>query len=402
MADMGTALLADDGKLLSWRTLPYYLGGFLGPFGTLVIISIYPELRDSFDASTTQVNWAFSGYLLPMALLMLVSGTIGERYGRRRVLRLTFIAYAIASLLAALAPGLGLFVAARAVQGACNAFITPLLLAALIEIVPSVRSGGAVGIYASFQAAGSATAPLVGGAIAVIDWRLAFVVVAVISAVLATRPISGEPRPGASAPPIKPLLTRKMGALWVAAFAGAAGPLGAAVLVGLFLRDELDVSSTAAGAVLALGGACTAIASPLWGRLLDRWGPRRSAVVAVGMSVVSVAPIGLLGSPLAVVGVFLVVSTAIGFAVVILLHLAALAVPENRSGGVSSSMSFRFAGHAIGPLVLLPLFDRSAEAAFLAAAALGLVMLAALLAVLADPQPTEVTPPGVSPKRVPR
>ena len=69
--------------ILTTQTLPYLVGGFLGPFGTMAVISIYPELRQSFDASTAAVTWSFSGYLFAMAGLLLVSGTIGERLGRR-------------------------------------------------------------------------------------------------------------------------------------------------------------------------------------------------------------------------------------------------------------------------------------------------------------------------------
>ena len=99
-------------RVLTWETLPFYLGGFLGPFGTLVVISIYPELRESFDATSGQVNWSFSGYFIPMAVLLLVSGTIGERLGRRRVIRITFLSYGAASLLCIVAPTLGWFVGA--------------------------------------------------------------------------------------------------------------------------------------------------------------------------------------------------------------------------------------------------------------------------------------------------
>lgn len=51
-------------RVLTLATLPLYLGGFLGPFGTMMVISIYPELRESFNASTQAVNWAFSGYMI--------------------------------------------------------------------------------------------------------------------------------------------------------------------------------------------------------------------------------------------------------------------------------------------------------------------------------------------------
>ena len=91
MSSLPTTDSGVSNRVLTLATLPLYLGGFLGPFGTMMVISIYPELRESFNASTQAVNWAFSGYMIPFALLLTVSGTIGERFGRRRVIRATFI-----------------------------------------------------------------------------------------------------------------------------------------------------------------------------------------------------------------------------------------------------------------------------------------------------------------------
>ena len=99
------------------RRLPLYIGGFLGPFGTIVIIPMFPELRDEFDTTLTAVNLGFSLYLLPFAALLLVSGTLGERWGRRRTVRGTYLLYAVASIGCALAPNLEIFVASRALQG---------------------------------------------------------------------------------------------------------------------------------------------------------------------------------------------------------------------------------------------------------------------------------------------
>ena len=86
------------------RTLPFFLGGFLGPLGTAVMVPMVPELREAFDASTEEVNLGYVTYLLPFAVLLVVSGTIGERYGRRRVLTITYIGFAAASLMCAFAP----------------------------------------------------------------------------------------------------------------------------------------------------------------------------------------------------------------------------------------------------------------------------------------------------------
>lgn len=370
--------------ILTAQTLPYLVGGFLGPFGTMAVISIYPELRQSFDASTAAVTWSFSGYLFAMAGLLLVSGTIGERLGRRRVTRATFIAYAAASLVAAVAPSLGWFVAARIVMGAGNAFITPLLIAGLSEIIDQERLGRAVGVYAAFQAAGAAASPFASGLMAEVDWRWTFVLVAAVSVVLATRPAPGEPRPATNAPPIRPLLRPPMIRLWIGAFVAAAGPMGLAVLVGVRLRDQLDVSSSTAGVVLLTSGLVTMATSPRWGSAIDRLGGGKASVLAVGSTVVLGGTLGVFDDTAVFVTAWLLCSTVFGFIALNLQRLAAIAVPDNRGGALSSVLAFRFFGHAAGPLVFVAMLEWSAPIAFAAASALGLVTLAVYLVAETD------------------
>ena len=129
-------------------TLPLYLGGFLGPFGGAVLEVLIPELRDAFHATTDQVALAVPAYLVPFALLQVVSGTIGERIGRRRAVRAAYLVYAVALLLAAVAPSIGVFLVSRGLQGTANAFTTPLLLAGLADAVPAGERGRAVGMFA--------------------------------------------------------------------------------------------------------------------------------------------------------------------------------------------------------------------------------------------------------------
>ena len=61
--------------------LPLYVGGFLGPFGGAVLAVLIPQLRDAFDTTTGAVAAAVPAYLIPFAVLQLVSGTLGERLG---------------------------------------------------------------------------------------------------------------------------------------------------------------------------------------------------------------------------------------------------------------------------------------------------------------------------------
>src|SRR3954454_24828401 len=116
--------------------LPFYVGGFLGPFGGGVVAVLVPQLREAFDATTAGVALSIPAYLVPFAALQLISGTVGERLGRRRVVRTGYIVYAVLSVLAALAPSLGVFLGVRALQGCANAFLPPLLLAGLADEVP--------------------------------------------------------------------------------------------------------------------------------------------------------------------------------------------------------------------------------------------------------------------------
>src|SRR5918998_679045 len=91
-------------------TLPLYVGGFLGPFGGGIVAVLVPQLREAFDATTAGVAVSIPAYLVPFAVLQLVSGTIGERLGRRRVVRTGYIVYAALMAAGALAPDLGTFI----------------------------------------------------------------------------------------------------------------------------------------------------------------------------------------------------------------------------------------------------------------------------------------------------
>lgn len=350
----------------------------MGPFGTVVILPMFPELRRSFDASSEAVGWGFTVYLLPFAALLIVSGTLGERWGRRRTVQATFVVYAGASLVCAAAPNLAIFLVGRALQGVANAFITPLLLAGLADMTLETQLGRSVGIYSSFQSFGSALSPLVGGLAADTNWRWAFVGTAVVALALALFPPPGEARSDVEAPPIKPLLTRRMTMLGVAAFTAAAGPIGASVLVGVAARDELDLNGRAAGLLLLLGSAAAMVVGPFWGRLLDGWGARRAGTVAVGVVSVLVGGMAFADTSLGLGALWLLGGATTAFVVVVLQATAAAAVPGNRGGAVSSMLAYRFLGHAVGPVVWLPVFGVSPRAAFLGSAALGLLTLAAL------------------------
>lgn len=357
---------------MSLRRLALYVGGFLGPFGTVVIVPMFPELRQEFDASSSAVGLGYSLYLVPFAVALLFSGTVGERFGRRRTVRITYLIYAVASLAGALAPTLAWFVAARAMQGVANAFITPLLLAGLAEMVPPDRFGREVGIYSSFQAVGAGLGPLAGGFAADTQWQGAFVGTALVASILALMPPDGDPRPGTSAPQLRPLLTSRLLVLGGAFFFAAAGPVGLAVLVGVAARDVLDLSGTATGLIL-LGGAVSAmVAGPVWGWLLDRHGPTRIAAPAILAATTCSMAVALGNSGWALGSLWIAGGATAAFVVVVFQALGATIMPDNRGGALSFLLSFRFLGHAAGPLVFVPFIAQHTAVVFMAAGGLGL------------------------------
>ena len=105
-----------------------------------------PELGASYGVGSGDAAVSVTAYLLPFAALQVVSGTLGERWGRQRTVRVAYVAYTAASLLCALAPTFAVFLGGRALQGVANAFTTPLLFAALASSVPPERLGRALGL----------------------------------------------------------------------------------------------------------------------------------------------------------------------------------------------------------------------------------------------------------------
>ncbi|MDN5858154.1 MAG: MFS transporter, partial [Pseudonocardia sp.] len=231
-----------------------YAGAFLGPFGGGITVAMLPELGAAYGVTAATAAASVTAYLLPFAALMLVSGTLGERWGRRRTVVTAYLGYAVAALGSVVAPTFEAFLASRALQGVANAFTTPLLLAALAAAAEPGRLGRALGWFGSLQAAGQTSAPLIGGLAAELDWRQAFVGVAVVAAVLAAVGIPGGAPGGASRPPLRAALRSALRpdvlGIGLAAALGWGLLAGANFLVALRLEDAFDTPAAGRGLVL--------------------------------------------------------------------------------------------------------------------------------------------------------
>src|SRR4051812_32487389 len=233
------------------RRLALYAGGFLGPFGGGVLTVLIPDLRSHFDVSTATAALVLPAYLVPFAALQLVSGTLGERLGSARTIRAAYVGYAAASLFAAAAGTIGVLLVARALQGVANAFITPLLLAALAESVAAATLGRSMGTFAAVQTAGVVSAPLLGGLAGEVDFRLAFVIPAGVALLLALVRLPGTERaPERDAATLRAALNRSVAWVSAGAFVAYLAITGVAVLVALRAADDFGLGPTSRGLLL--------------------------------------------------------------------------------------------------------------------------------------------------------
>jgi MFS family permease len=358
-----------------------YLGGFMGPFGGGLLAVLIPQLRDAFHASTGAVAAGIPAYIVPFAVLQLVSGTIGERLGRRRVVRTAYVIYAIASVAAALSPSIGAFLALRAAQGSANAFVTPLLLAGLAEITPARRLGEAVGTFAAVQTAAVALSPLCGGLAGAVDWRIAFFFPAAVTVALAFFPPPDARRKAGAGPArLRSAFTRRVGVLSAAAFAAYAGVTGLGFLVALRCSDAFGLGSTTRGLVLASFGVAGMLSGRAGGQAVDRFGRVAAVIAGSLLSGVVVAAIGIATSAGQTAVLWLAAGLGSTLAWAGLNTLAVEAVPSNRAGATSVVSALKFAGNAAAPVIWLPLYDGDPRLAFVAAGA-----MAAITALLVVP-----------------
>ncbi|MFC3996000.1 MFS transporter [Nocardiopsis sediminis] len=383
------------------RVWPLYAAGALGPYGSTMVTSIVQEAARGLGTRPEFASGAVTAYMLPFAALMLVSGTLAERWGRARMIRLSLAASVLACLLCTLAPDLNSFLAARALHGATNAFTTPLLVAAITDSTPRHRLGRAMGWFAAAQAAGQAFSPLVSGAAALVDWRAAFAFPALCAVLLVAVPAdpSVTVRRATGRPTWGALVNRRLALACALSFLCYLAAVGLTVLAALRSEDAFGLGPLGRGVVGASFGIAGLLLADACGRALERFGPKRlgaiaNALLAGGLLIAALGP----SAALLLAGV-----TMAGVAVTALrstVHaLAATSAPANRAGASSLALSAQFFGGALAPLLWIPLYSTAPAPGFAATVLAPLTALAILgaLALLAGratgtPRPGRIEP----------
>lgn len=158
-----------------WTSIVTSVALFMVTLDNLVVTTALPSIRVDLDASLAQLGWTVNAYTLAFAVLLLPAAALGDRLGRRRVFAAGLGVFTLASAAAALAPSTEALIAARALQGAGAAAVTPLSLTLLSEAFPAGKRGLALGIWSGVSGLGVALGPLAGGAVVEgISWHWIF------------------------------------------------------------------------------------------------------------------------------------------------------------------------------------------------------------------------------------
>ncbi|WP_236809275.1 MFS transporter [Amycolatopsis albispora] len=144
--------------------------------GTIVNVAL-PRIGGELEASVSGLQWILDGYLLALASLILIAGSLGDRYGRRRVFVIGVVWFGVASVLCGLAVTTEMLVATRVLQGIGGALLTPGSLAILQSAFPRAERARAIGAWSGLGGIAAAIGPLVGGLLVQVwSWRLAFLI----------------------------------------------------------------------------------------------------------------------------------------------------------------------------------------------------------------------------------
>jgi EmrB/QacA subfamily drug resistance transporter len=177
------------------------LGFFVITLDAVVVNVALPSIRRDLGGGITGLQWVVDGYTLMFAALLLSSGALADRIGARRAFGGGMAVFVLASAGCGLAPGVGVLIAARLVQGSAAAVMMPSSMALIRQAFPdSATRARALAMWAMGGAAASSAGPVLGGALDLIDWRLIFAINLPVGALTLLLLARTQPSPRRCAP----------------------------------------------------------------------------------------------------------------------------------------------------------------------------------------------------------
>jgi MFS family permease len=352
-------------KAQSKQLLPIYLGAVIGPLGGVGVITILPVLVREWNASIQWVTLTITLYMIPYVVFQLFSGSIAHIFDTRRTLLFGFGVYSLGGLLSGFSSSLETLIGFRFIQGFGAAFIAPIVLALVGEMVDPRRMGKAIGILGVMYTIGVTMGPLISGFLEVhFGWAWFFYFLGAFSfAVGVLYWLTGAQRkqPEIKSGKLGDVLVlmkrafsyRDIRLLSVAAFFLFMGYIGLITFIADYLKTSFSLPSDKIGLVLSMTGFLGVAASPIAGILGDRFG--RKIIAHIGQAILIGAILGqewtgyTYGKYLFLFALFGVGAST---AWTSLNTLAVQIAPDLRKPVASVYNFFKFSGYAVSPVVL--------------------------------------------------
>ncbi|HVX45582.1 MAG TPA: MFS transporter [Mycobacteriales bacterium] len=221
-------------------------GFFLVGLDASAVNVALPAIGTAFGSGTAGLQWIVDAYTLMFAVWLLSAGALGDRLGADRVYRFGVIGFTAASAACALAPGLGLLVAARLVQGTAAAVMLPSSLALIRQSYSDTHERArAIALWTVAGAVATAAGPVAGGALTTLSWRWIFVInlpVGVLTLVVLAHGLASPRRPAALDPAGQVSAAVALAALTFGVIEGGSGGFGRPAVLGCLALAGLAFS----------------------------------------------------------------------------------------------------------------------------------------------------------------
>src|SRR6202030_2081412 len=158
-----------------WVLAATILASSMAFIDSTVVNVALPALQTNLNATAVDVQWVIEAYSLFLSALLLVGGSLGDHYGRRRIFLIGIGVFAIASAACGLAANVHQLIVARAIQGLGAALLVPGSLAIISNSFSETERGRAIGTWSGFSAITTGAGPVLGGwLIEHVSWRAVF------------------------------------------------------------------------------------------------------------------------------------------------------------------------------------------------------------------------------------
>src|SRR4029079_4769783 len=158
-----------------WTLVATILGSSMTFIDATVVNVALPALQTDLHATITDVQWVIEAYALFLGALILIGGSLGDQFGRKRVFLFGVMFFTVASALCGVATSPRTLIAGRALQGFGAAFLVPGSLAIISATFSDAQRGAAIGTWSGFSAMTTAIGPVTGGwLVEHVSWRAVF------------------------------------------------------------------------------------------------------------------------------------------------------------------------------------------------------------------------------------